>query len=201
MLYQDSIPPVDNFLNYHYLSAWQCIKIVRRIYKLITPGSQRVNSVIWCVRVSSRTGILVDLEPLDLDPTPLPRPNPMAEMVPWRSVFASGNSLRRSIFASGFGPTSLIWNPLYNSSVEYNGLFAGDDHMVQNPPYWNANCALGHPKQSDLNHSSLNLLCFECPSAQFAFHYGGFCTMWSYPAKGLLIDHTSRVLDMQNILE
>ena len=25
--------------------------------------------------------------------------------------------------------------------------FAGYDHMVQNPPYWNANCALGHSKQ------------------------------------------------------
>ena len=45
--------------------------------------------------------------------------------------------------------------------------------MVQNPPYWNANCALGHPKQSDLNHSSLNLRCFECSSAQFAFQYDG----------------------------
>ena len=45
--------------------------------------------------------------------------------------------------------------------------------MVQNPPYWNANCALGHPKQSDLSHSSLNPRCFECPSAQFAFQYDG----------------------------
>ena len=50
-----------------------------------------------------------------------------------------------------------------------NRPFAGYDHMVQNPPYWNANCALGHPKQSDLNHSI----------AQFAFQYGGF--------KGLLL--------------
>ena len=35
---------VDYFLNSHHLSAGQCIKIVRRIYILITPGSQRVNT-------------------------------------------------------------------------------------------------------------------------------------------------------------
>ena len=29
----------------------------------------------------------------------------------------------------------------------HNRSFAGYDHMVQNSPYWNANCALGHPKQ------------------------------------------------------
>ena len=29
----------DNSLNSHHLFAWQCIKIVRRIYILITPGS------------------------------------------------------------------------------------------------------------------------------------------------------------------
>ena len=34
-----------------------------------------------------------------------------------------------------------------------NGPFAGYDHMVQNPPCWDANCALGNPKQSDLNNS------------------------------------------------
>ena len=33
---------VDNCLNSHYLSAWQCIKIVKRIYMLVTPGSERV---------------------------------------------------------------------------------------------------------------------------------------------------------------
>ena len=29
-------------------------------------------------------------------------------------------------------------------------------------------------------------LYFGCPSAQFASEYGGLCTIWSYPAKGLL---------------
>ena len=33
---------VDNFLISHCLCAWQCIKIVRRIYIPFTPGSQRV---------------------------------------------------------------------------------------------------------------------------------------------------------------
>ena len=28
-----------------------------------------------------------------------------------------------------------------------NRPFAGYDHMVQKPPYWNTNCALGHSKQ------------------------------------------------------
>ena len=36
---------LDNFLNSHYMFPWQCIKIVRRSYKLIAPGSQRVNII------------------------------------------------------------------------------------------------------------------------------------------------------------
>ena len=36
-------PLVDNFRNSHHLSVLQCIKIVRRIYILIIPGSERVN--------------------------------------------------------------------------------------------------------------------------------------------------------------
>ena len=35
---------IDNFLNTQYSSVRQCIKIVRRIYVMITPGSQRVNN-------------------------------------------------------------------------------------------------------------------------------------------------------------
>ena len=38
-------PVVDNFLNSHYLSSLQSIKIVKRIYILITPGSERVKTV------------------------------------------------------------------------------------------------------------------------------------------------------------
>ena len=43
--------------------------------------------------------------------------------------------------------------------MNYNRPFAGYDHMVQNSPYWNANCALGHPKQrmSDLSRSVLDV--------------------------------------------
>ena len=44
-------PQVDNYLNSHYLSAcsaWKCIKIVRRIYMLVNPGSERVNVEVWC---------------------------------------------------------------------------------------------------------------------------------------------------------
>ena len=43
VLYQDKIQKVDNFPNSHYLSAPQCIKIiVKIIYEMITPGSERV---------------------------------------------------------------------------------------------------------------------------------------------------------------
>ena len=36
-----------------------------------------------------------------------------------------------------------------NSVLQFEGNtpFAGYDNMAQNPPYWNANCALGHSKQ------------------------------------------------------
>ena len=39
-------PLIDNVVNSHYLSAWQCIKIVRRIYMLITSGSERFNATV-----------------------------------------------------------------------------------------------------------------------------------------------------------
>ena len=34
-----------------------------------------------------------------------------------------------------------------------NRLFAADDHMVQKPPYWGANWALGHIKQRKFKFS------------------------------------------------
>ena len=34
-----------------------------------------------------------------------------------------------------------------------NGPFAAGDHMVQKPPYWTANCALGDIKQRKLKFS------------------------------------------------
>lgn len=60
--------------------------------------------------------------------------------------------------------------------------FAEYDHMVENLLCWMANCALGHPQ-----HSNLNLLCFQCPSVQFAMQYGGFCTMITIFCKGHIL--------------
>ena len=34
---------------------------------------------------------------------------------------------------------------------------------------------------------NLNFLCFRCPNGQFAFQYGGFCTMWSLFCKGPIV--------------
>ena len=62
------------------------------------------------------------------------------------------------------------------------GLLQLSDYMVQKPPCWNANWALGHLKQSEI--------IYICPGWQFAFQYGGFCTMWSQAAKGLLAGKT-----------
>ena len=44
-MFQKQYPLADNFVNSHHLSALQCIKIVRRIYILITPGSQRLKKL------------------------------------------------------------------------------------------------------------------------------------------------------------
>ena len=55
--------------------------------------------------------------------------------------------------------------------AQWNGPFAAGDHMLQTPPYWRANCALGHLKRN------INFLCSICPSVQFALQYGGVCTM------------------------
>ena len=50
-----------------------------------------------------------------------------------------------------------------------NRLFAASDHMIQKPPYWRANCPLGHLKQRKFK--LIKLLCFRCPSAQFVLQW------------------------------
>ena len=58
--------------------------------------------------------------------------------------------------------------------LDTNRPFAVYDHMVQKPPCWRANYPLGHPKQKNIK---VKLLCFGCPSGQFALQHGGFRTM------------------------
>ena len=70
--------------------------------------------------------------------------------------------------------------------VVWNRPFAGSGHMVQNKLHWDANDAVGLSKQRNSYQSSPTSLCFESPTALFAFQCNLFCTMWPDPAKGLL---------------
>ena len=66
-----------------------------------------------------------------------------------------------------------------------NRPFAGSGHMVQNKLHWDANNAVGLPKQRNSYQSSPTLLCFGSPTASFASQCNLFRTMWLDPAKGL----------------
>ena len=58
--------------------------------------------------------------------------------------------------------------------------------MVRNKLHWDANNAVGLPKQRNSYQSSPTFLCFEIPTASFAAQCNLFRTMWWHPAKGLL---------------
>ena len=73
------------------------------------------------------------------------------------------------------------------ASIE-NRPFAGSGHMVRNKLHWDANNAVGLPKQKNSYQSSPTFLCFGSPTASFASQYNLFRTMWPDPAKGLLVD-------------
>ena len=64
---------------------------------------------------------------------------------------------------------------------------AGSGHMVRNKLHWDANNAVGLPKQRNSYQSSPTFLCFESPTASFASQCNLFRTMWPDPAKGLLV--------------
>ena len=49
-----------------------------------------------------------------------------------------------------FSSNGMIFNADFSRVRLLNRLFAVNDHMVQKPPCWRANCPLGHPKQSNL---------------------------------------------------
>ena len=66
-----------------------------------------------------------------------------------------------------------------------NGPFAGSGHMVRNKLHWDANDAVGLPKQRNSYQSSPTFLCFGSPTASFASQCNLFRTMWPDPAKGL----------------
>ena len=52
--------------------------------------------------------------------------------------------------------------------IMFNRPFAGSSHMVRNKLHWDANDAVGLPKQKNSYQSSATILCFESPTASFA---------------------------------
>ena len=59
----------------------------------------------------------------------------------------------------------------------HNKPFAGSGHMVQNKLHWDANDAVGLPKQRNSYQSSPTFLCFESPTASFASQCNLFHSM------------------------
>ena len=60
---------------------------------------------------------------------------------------------------------------------ESNRPFAGSGHMVRNKLRWDANDAMGLPKQRKLGLDWYEFLCFESPTASFASQRNLFRTM------------------------
>ena len=58
-----------------------------------------------------------------------------------------------------------------------NRLFAGSSHMARNKLRWDANGAVGLPKQKKFYQPSPTFLCFESPTAPFAPQRNLFRTM------------------------
>ena len=59
--------------------------------------------------------------------------------------------------------------------------------MVRNKLRWDANDAVGHPKQRKVGLDWYEFLCFGSPTASFASQRNIFRTMRPDPAKGLLL--------------
>ena len=75
-------------------------------------------------------------------------------------------------------------------NTQSNRPFAGSGHMVHNKLHWDANNAVGLPKQRKSYQSSPTFVCFESPTALFASQCNLFRTRWPDPAKGLLCSTT-----------
>ena len=72
--------------------------------------------------------------------------------------------------------TWFIFKIITNIS-DSNRPFAGSSHMVRNKLHWDANDAVGLPKQRNSYQSSPTFLCFESPTASFASQCNLFRTM------------------------
>ena len=94
------------------------------------------------------------------------------------------HTLRREIIHNSTGRASLAKHGTISLT---NRPFPGSSHMVRNKLYWDANNAVGLPKQRNSYQSRPTFLCFESPTASFASQHNLFHTMWWDPAKGLLM--------------
>ena len=61
-----------------------------------------------------------------------------------------------------------------NFVLSNNRPFAASHSRGTKPPYWRAKVGLGQDKQKACIILNGNFLCLPCPSATFAFQYGGF---------------------------
>ena len=72
-----------------------------------------------------------------------------------------------------------------SSVTKNNRPFTHFGHMVGNKLRWEANNAVGLPKQRNSYQSSPTFLCFESPTGLFASQHNLFRTMWQDRAKRL----------------
>ena len=98
-------------------------------------------------------------------------------------VFTAPCTGREQLISSNAASLTQISDPY---SGVFNRPFAGSSHMVQNKLHWDANDAVGLPKQRNSYQSSSTFFCFGSPTASFASQCNLFGTMWPDPAKGLL---------------
>ena len=74
-----------------------------------------------------------------------------------------------------------FWQSITNGRS--NRPFARSGHMVQNHRCWWASCAVGLPKQRQIQVDWYDLHCFGSPTAQLAHQHVWFCTMWPGPLR------------------
>jgi len=119
------------------------------------------------------------------------------------------NDAKMARFCS-FAPSSLLWGgwgiivPFYSVQdcrnickfeLNWNAFFykldnrpfAQSGHIVQNHTCWWSSCAVGLPKQRQVQVDWYELHCFGSSTVQLAHQHVWFCTMWPDRAKGLFL--------------
>ena len=91
------------------------------------------------------------------------------------SCFA--NSLNSLELNGGPLSLSILLGVPYVAKMCFNRPFAGSGHMVRNKLCWDANDAVGLPKQRKVGLDWYEFLCFGSPTASFASQRNLFRTM------------------------